>query len=48
MIIDFHAHTYPDEIAEKTVAKLGEIAGVSAHTDGTAGGLIAAAKMLKG
>lgn len=44
MIIDFHAHTYPDEIAEKTVAKLGEIAGVSAHTDGTAGGLSEKAK----
>ncbi len=36
MIVDIHAHTYPDEIAEKTVAKLGKEAGVSAHTDGTA------------
>ncbi len=44
MVIDVHAHTYPDEIAEKTVAKLGEIAGVSAHTDGTAKGLSEKAK----
>ena len=44
MIIDFHAHTYPDEISEKTVAKLGEIAGVEAHTDGTAKALSEKAK----
>ena len=39
-VIDFHTHTYPDEIAEKTVAKLGEEAGVKPHTDGTVHGLI--------
>ncbi|MBR6230130.1 MAG: amidohydrolase family protein [Eubacterium sp.] len=39
MIIDFHTHTYPDSIAEKTVAKLKEVAGIPAHGDGTADGL---------
>ena len=39
MIIDFHTHTYPDSIAEKTVAKLKDVAGIPAHGDGTAGGL---------
>ena len=39
MIIDFHTHTYPDFIVEKTVAKLKDVAGIPAHGDGTAGGL---------
>ncbi len=44
MIIDIHAHTYPEEIAEKTVKKLGEIAGINPHTDGTNKGLSEKAK----
>ena len=44
MIIDFHTHTYPDEIAEKTVAKLGEEAGIEPHTDGTRHGLVESIK----
>ncbi|MBO6109012.1 MAG: amidohydrolase [Eubacterium sp.] len=39
MIIDIHAHTYPDKIAERTVSELKKAAGVEAHGDGTAGGL---------
>jgi len=39
VIIDFHTHTYPDAIAEQTVAKLGKEAGIDPHTDGTANGL---------
>ena len=39
MIVDFHTHTYPDKIAESTIAKLSEEARVAAHTDGTSHGL---------
>ena len=39
MIIDFHTHTYPDEIVKATIEKLEKVSGVSAHTDGTAAGL---------
>ncbi|MCR4604704.1 MAG: amidohydrolase family protein [Eubacterium sp.] len=44
MIIDIHTHIYPDKIAEKTVEKLGDVAGISAHTDGTRDGLIESTK----
>ena len=40
MIIDFHTHTFPDKIAAKTVAKLGEVAGIQPQTDGTLHGLL--------
>ncbi|MEE3467541.1 MAG: amidohydrolase family protein [Eubacterium sp.] len=44
IIVDIHTHTYPDEIAEKTVAKLGEVAGIDPHTDGTTRGLAESCK----
>lgn len=39
MIIDFHAHIFPDAIAHSTVQKLGGISHTHAFTDGTAQGL---------
>ncbi len=36
MIIDFHTHTFPDKIAEKSVAKLSASAHLSPSTNGTA------------
>lgn len=44
MIVDFHTHVYPDKIAASTVEKLSEVAGISAHTDGTKAGLEESAK----
>ncbi|MDL2273596.1 amidohydrolase family protein [Oscillospiraceae bacterium OttesenSCG-928-G22] len=35
MLIDFHAHCYPDELAEKAVRNMGEISGQTHATDGT-------------
>ena len=35
MIIDFHAHCFPDELARRAMPKLEESAGVKAHLDGT-------------
>ena len=40
MIIDFHTHVYPDKIAERTVAALADVPGVTAHTNGTINGLL--------
>lgn len=41
MIIDFHAHCFPDKIAEKAIAVLAKNAGTPYHVyDGTARGLI--------
>ncbi len=40
MIIDIHTHTYPDNIAEKTVKKLSDVAGIKPHTNGTLDGLV--------
>lgn len=39
MIIDFHAHTFPDKIAAAAVASLEQKAHARAHTDGTQRGL---------
>lgn len=39
MVIDFHTHTFPDEIAGKSIASLEGLAKIKAFTDGTAGGL---------
>ena len=41
MIIDIHTHIFPDELAERAVARLVENAGIPAHSDGTAAGLLA-------
>lgn len=35
MRIDFHVHVFPDEIAEKAVGKLSQVAGYTPFTDGT-------------
>lgn len=40
MIIDFHTHVYPDPMAERIMAALGNFPGVVGHTDGTLGGLL--------
>lgn len=39
MIIDFHTHTFPDAIAEKTIAYLSEKGGITPCRDGTLGSL---------
>ena len=39
MIIDFHTHTFPDELAVKTIPFLEDKAGFIAKTDGTMSGL---------
>lgn len=41
MIIDFHAHTFPEKISSKVVKKLGMAAHILAYTDGSIDGLIA-------
>lgn len=41
MVIDFHTHTYPDKIAEKTVDLLAGRSGTKPHSDGTLDGLAA-------
>ena len=40
MIIDFHTHVFPDRIAAKTVRALEQSGNASAHSDGTATGLL--------
>lgn len=40
MIIDFHTHVYPDAMAERIMAALGNFPGVQGHTDGTLKGLL--------
>lgn len=39
MIIDFHTHIFPDNIAPATIAHLSKVGGTPAQTDGTAAGL---------
>ena len=39
MIIDFHTHTFPDKMAEKTIASLSEKGGIKPYREGTAGSL---------
>lgn len=41
MVIDFHAHTFPDKIASSAVHKLAEMSHTKAFTDGTVEGLAA-------
>nr|WP_296005865.1 amidohydrolase family protein [uncultured Blautia sp.] len=38
--IDFHTHTFPDQIAAAAVSKLGGCFAIENHTDGTAEGLL--------
>ena len=44
MIIDFHAHTFPDKIASAAVSKLEQKAHAVSHSDGTREGLLRAMK----
>ena len=44
MIVDFHTHCFPDQIAGKAIKKLAAASHVAPHTDGTAGGLSVAAR----
>ena len=40
MLIDFHTHCFPDEIAQKAVTKLSFVSGgLKAYTNGTLSGL---------
>ena len=39
MIIDFHTHIFPDEVAERAVSKLRRSSHIQAYSDGTAEGL---------
>ena len=39
MIIDIHTHTFPDEIAARTLEKLQHMSHTRAFTDGTVDGL---------
>jgi uncharacterized protein len=39
MVIDFHTHVFPEQIAEKTIKKLSTTGKVKAFTDGTLEGL---------
>lgn len=41
MVIDFHAHTFPDKIAPAAVRKLGEMSHTRSFADGTVAGLSA-------
>ena len=40
MVIDFHTHIFPDQIASRAVSKLAASSGLKAHTDGSADGLL--------
>jgi predicted TIM-barrel fold metal-dependent hydrolase len=40
MIVDFHTHIFPDNIAERTIVKLETVGKIKAYTDGTLAGLI--------
>ena len=42
MIIDFHTHTFPDQIAAAAIARLSNRAHIPAYSSGTAGGLLLA------
>lgn len=42
MIIDFHTHAFPDRIAGATIDVLSKKGNISAHSDGTAAGLLSA------
>lgn len=44
MIIDFHTHVFPEQIAASTIAKLEGLANITAFTNGTLEGLLACMK----
>ena len=39
MILDFHTHVFPDHMAQRTVVRLAESAGIANYTDGTVASL---------
>lgn len=39
MIIDFHTHTFPQQIAKRAIAKLSDSAHIKSYSDGTLAGL---------
>ncbi|NLD50900.1 MAG: amidohydrolase family protein [Clostridiaceae bacterium] len=39
MIVDFHVHCFPDEVAVKAVPKLASVAGIPARLNGTINGI---------
>ena len=47
MIVDFHAHAFPDALAERSVAYLAAKAGIEHYADGTVKGLAEAASRIK-
>ena len=47
MIIDFHAHAFPDALAERSVAYLAAKANIEHYSDGTVRGLAEAASKVK-
>lgn len=40
MIVDFHTHTFPDELADRAVAKLAQSSGMHNYLDGRASSLV--------
>ena len=46
MIIDAHAHTFPDKIAEKAINRLAKISGITPATNGTVSGTVSYMKKL--
>ena len=46
MIIDFHAHAFPDALAERSIAFLSAKASIPYYSDGTASGLAKSAKTI--
>lgn len=46
MIVDFHAHAFPDALAERSVAFLAAKAGIEHYADGTVKGLAQAASRI--
>ena len=47
MIVDFHAHAFPDALAERSVAYLAAKAGIEHYSDGTVRGLAESASRVK-
>lgn len=40
MVMDFHTHVFPEEIADRTISLLSRRSNLKPYTDGTAGGLV--------
>lgn len=44
MVIDFHTHIFPDDLAHRAISTLSKKGNIVAHFDGTQGGLITSMK----